>query len=204
MCGAGAGRSSPAEHGVLPRTAGSKVHDGSYLVGGRSPSGRLRFQLRGGSGPDDWFHLQMSCPRFSVFFRDLSVDLLQMIPDNHVLLAKLCAFYPGNAADIDQLHDRVSVGGGRRAPCTIPSLPDDRSDCGCMFSFKCGLPSLEECRTLAEAAICEGDFFSAVKFHLLSSDPENALHIGINHVKGTQRRLLHVSFLWLSQHISAI
>lgn len=34
-----------------------------------------------------------------------------MIPDNHILLAKLCAFYPGNAADIDQLHDRVSVRG---------------------------------------------------------------------------------------------
>uniref|UniRef100_H2TK73 WD repeat domain 17 n=1 Tax=Takifugu rubripes TaxID=31033 RepID=H2TK73_TAKRU len=84
---------------------------------------------------------------------DLSVDLLQMIPDNHILLAKLCAFYPGSAADIDRLHEQ------------------------------CGLPSLEECRASAEAAICEGDVFSAVKFHLLSSEPENALPMGIDYVK---------------------
>uniref|UniRef100_A0A8C4F975 WD repeat domain 17 n=1 Tax=Dicentrarchus labrax TaxID=13489 RepID=A0A8C4F975_DICLA len=83
----------------------------------------------------------------------LSADLLRMIPDNSILLAKLCAFYPGSAAEINQLHER------------------------------CGLPSLEECKALAEAAMCEGDLFSAVKFHLLSSEPESALHIGIDHVK---------------------
>lgn len=55
----------------------------------------------------------------------------------------------------------------------------------CCLSFKCGLPSLEECKALAEAAMCEGDLFSAVKFHLLSSEPENALRIGIDYVKGT-------------------
>lgn len=54
----------------------------------------------------------------------------------------------------------------------------------CFVSFKCGLPSLEECKALAEAAMCEGDLFSAVKFHLLSSEPENALQIGIDHIKG--------------------
>lgn len=54
----------------------------------------------------------------------------------------------------------------------------------CCLSFKCGLPSLEECKALAEAAMNEGDLFSAVKFHLLSSDPENALRIGIEHIKG--------------------
>lgn len=52
------------------------------------------------------------------------------------------------------------------------------------LSLKCGLPSLEECKALAEEAMCEGDLFSAVKFHLLSSEPETALHIGIDHVKG--------------------
>lgn len=47
--------------------------------------------------------------KFTMFtFRDLSIDLLQMIPDNHILLAKLCAFYPGSAAEINQLHERVS------------------------------------------------------------------------------------------------
>ncbi|XP_015226931.1 PREDICTED: WD repeat-containing protein 17 [Cyprinodon variegatus] len=39
---------------------------------------------------------------------ELSVDLLQMIPDNHILLAKLCAFYPGSSAEINQLHERVA------------------------------------------------------------------------------------------------
>lgn len=45
--------------------------------------------------------------RTSVVLRELSADLLQMIPDNHVLLAKLCAFHPGSAAEINQLHQRV-------------------------------------------------------------------------------------------------
>uniref|UniRef100_A0AAX7SCM5 Gem-associated protein 5 TPR domain-containing protein n=1 Tax=Astatotilapia calliptera TaxID=8154 RepID=A0AAX7SCM5_ASTCA len=84
---------------------------------------------------------------------ELSADLLRMIPDNHVLLAKLCAFYPGTAAEINQLHER------------------------------CGLPSLEECKVLAEEAVNEGDLFSAVKLRLLSPEPEVALQIGINHVK---------------------
>uniref|UniRef100_A0A3Q3X003 Gem-associated protein 5 TPR domain-containing protein n=1 Tax=Mola mola TaxID=94237 RepID=A0A3Q3X003_MOLML len=84
---------------------------------------------------------------------DLSCDLLRMIPDNYILLAKLCAFYPGSAAEINQLHER------------------------------CGLPSLEECQALAEAAMSEGDLFSAVKFHLLSPEPKNALNIGISYVK---------------------
>lgn len=76
------------------------------------------------------------------------------------------------------------------------SVSDDCSDCGCMFSFKCGLPSLEECRASAEAAVCEGDVFSAVKFHLLSSEPENALPMGIDYVKGTDpndKSILYVS-----------
>ncbi|KAK5601238.1 WD repeat-containing protein 17 [Crenichthys baileyi] len=84
---------------------------------------------------------------------ELSADLLQMIPDNHVLLAKLCAFYPGSVAEISQLHER------------------------------CGLPSLDECKTLAEEAVRDGDLFSAVKFHLLSSEPEHALQIGVEFVK---------------------
>uniref|UniRef100_A0AAY5KXC0 WD repeat domain 17 n=1 Tax=Esox lucius TaxID=8010 RepID=A0AAY5KXC0_ESOLU len=84
---------------------------------------------------------------------DLAADLLQMIPDNEVLLAKLCAFYPGSSAEIDHIHE------------------------------KCGLPSLKECQSLAESAVSEGDIFSAVKYHLLSPEPEAALPIGIAHVK---------------------
>uniref|UniRef100_A0A1A7XK62 WD repeat domain 17 n=1 Tax=Iconisemion striatum TaxID=60296 RepID=A0A1A7XK62_9TELE len=84
---------------------------------------------------------------------ELSADLLGMIPDNHILLAKLCAFYPGSAAEIDQLHDR------------------------------CGLPLMEECKALADEAMNDGDLFSAVKFLLLSAEPERALQIGIDYVK---------------------
>uniref|UniRef100_A0A3Q1GCY8 WD repeat domain 17 n=1 Tax=Acanthochromis polyacanthus TaxID=80966 RepID=A0A3Q1GCY8_9TELE len=84
---------------------------------------------------------------------ELSADLLGMIPDNHILLAKLCAFYPGSTAEINQLHER------------------------------CQLPSMEECKRLAAAAEHDGDLFSAVKFHLLSCEPEDALQIGIQHVK---------------------
>uniref|UniRef100_A0A3P9N8S1 WD repeat domain 17 n=1 Tax=Poecilia reticulata TaxID=8081 RepID=A0A3P9N8S1_POERE len=84
---------------------------------------------------------------------ELSADLLQMIPDNHVLLAKLCAFHPGGAAEINQLHQR------------------------------CGLPSLDECSDLAVAAAADGDLFSAVKFHLLSSEPELALQMGLSFLK---------------------
>ncbi|XP_062334611.1 WD repeat-containing protein 17 isoform X2 [Osmerus eperlanus] len=89
----------------------------------------------------------------SVGNRDLAADLLHMIPDNQLLLAKLCAFYPGSTADINQLHKR------------------------------CGLPPVEECESLAEAALSEGDVFNAVRFHLLSATPEDALSIGIAHVK---------------------
>uniref|UniRef100_A0A3Q2W098 WD repeat-containing protein 17-like n=1 Tax=Haplochromis burtoni TaxID=8153 RepID=A0A3Q2W098_HAPBU len=114
---------------------------------------------------------------------ELSADLLRMIPDNHVLLAKLCAFYPGTAAEINQLHER------------------------------CGLPSLEECKVLAEEAVNEGDLFSAVKLRLLSPEPEVALQIGINHVKGThtsasvqqlevhRKQRFHVFFLHVLVHL---
>uniref|UniRef100_A0A8C7DNX0 WD repeat domain 17 n=1 Tax=Oncorhynchus kisutch TaxID=8019 RepID=A0A8C7DNX0_ONCKI len=84
---------------------------------------------------------------------DLAADLLQMIPDNEVLLAKLCAFYPGSSSEIDQIHE------------------------------KCGLPSLEECQGFAESAVSEGDIFNAVKYYLMSPEPEAALLVGIAHVK---------------------
>ncbi|XP_051757863.1 WD repeat-containing protein 17 isoform X1 [Ctenopharyngodon idella] len=89
----------------------------------------------------------------SVAYRDLAARLLQMIPDNEILLAKLCAFYPGSSAEINDLHE------------------------------KCGLPSLEECKELAENAHAEGEIFQAVKYYLLSPEPEKALPIGITYVK---------------------
>lgn len=56
-------------------------------------------------------------------FRDLSADLLRMIPDNHILLAKLCAFYPGSAAEINQLHERVS-GQSLTEACFVSDVDD--------------------------------------------------------------------------------
>lgn len=52
------------------------------------------------------------------------------------------------------------------------------------FLFQCGLPSLEECKELAESAQSEGEIFQAVKYYLLSLEPEKALPIGITYVKG--------------------
>lgn len=57
----------------------------------------------------------------------------------------------------------------------------------CCFWLKCGLPSLDECKALAEEALSDGDLFSAVKFHLLSAEPADGLRIGIDFVKGTRR-----------------
>uniref|UniRef100_A0A8D0CAL2 WD repeat domain 17 n=1 Tax=Scleropages formosus TaxID=113540 RepID=A0A8D0CAL2_SCLFO len=84
---------------------------------------------------------------------DLAANLLRMIPDNEILLVKLCAFCPGNTAEINDLRE------------------------------KCSLPSLEECQGLAESAAADGDVFQAAKFYLLSSEPERALAIGITFVK---------------------
>ncbi|XP_077102749.1 WD repeat-containing protein 17 isoform X2 [Siphateles boraxobius] len=89
----------------------------------------------------------------SVAYRDLAARLLQMIPDNNILLAKLCAFYPGSSAEINDLHE------------------------------KCGLPTLEKCKELAENSHAEGEIFQAVKYYLLSTEPEKALPIGITFVK---------------------
>lgn len=50
--------------------------------------------------------------------------------------------------------------------------------------FQCGLPSLQECKELAESAHAGGEIFPAVKYYLLSPEPEKALPIGITYVKG--------------------
>lgn len=52
-----------------------------------------------------------------------------------------------------------------------------------MVLFQCGLPSLEECGALAESAVSEGDIFNAVKYYLMSPEPEAALLVGITYVK---------------------
>lgn len=52
--------------------------------------------------------------------------------------------------------------------------------------FQCGLPTLEECKELADNAHAEGEIFQAVKYYLLSAEPEKALPIGISFVKGVR------------------
>ncbi|KFP71818.1 WD repeat-containing protein 17 [Acanthisitta chloris] len=84
---------------------------------------------------------------------DLAADLLMMIPDNKLQLVKLCAFYPGCTAEINDLHE------------------------------KCNLPDVEECMQLAETIEADGDIFETIKYYLLSTEPEKALPIGIQYVK---------------------
>ncbi|NXD17484.1 WDR17 protein, partial [Nothocercus nigrocapillus] len=84
---------------------------------------------------------------------DLAADLLMMIPDNKLQLIKLCAFYPGCTAEINDLHE------------------------------KCNLPDVEECMQLAEKNQADGDVFETMKYYLLSTEPEKALPIGIQYVK---------------------
>lgn len=52
--------------------------------------------------------------------------------------------------------------------------------------LQCNLPSTEECSQLAENSHGDGDIFQAVKYYLLSTEPEKALPVGINYVKGIQ------------------
>ncbi|KAK3554575.1 hypothetical protein QTP70_025529 [Hemibagrus guttatus] len=47
----------------------------------------------------------------------------------------------------------------------------------------CGLPSLEECKDLAEETYSQGEILKAVKYQLLSPEPEKALPIGIAFIK---------------------
>ncbi|XP_053107723.1 WD repeat-containing protein 17 isoform X3 [Hemicordylus capensis] len=84
---------------------------------------------------------------------DLAADLLMMIPNNELQLVKLCAFYPGCTAEINDLHE------------------------------KCSLPDVEECMELAETAQSEGNIFGSIKYYLLTIEPEKALPIGIQFVK---------------------
>lgn len=76
-----------------------------------------------------------------------------MTPNNELQLAKLCAFYPGSTAEINELHE------------------------------KCNLPGVDECMQLAETAQAKGDIFETIKYYLLSAEPEKALPIGIRYIK---------------------
>ncbi|XP_060147598.1 WD repeat-containing protein 17 isoform X8 [Globicephala melas] len=91
----------------------------------------------------------------STGYRNLAVDLLLMTPDSELQLVKLCAFYPGCIEEINDLHE------------------------------KCKLPTVEECMQLAETAHADGNIFETIKYYLLSQEPEKALPIGIDFIKGS-------------------
>lgn len=50
--------------------------------------------------------------------------------------------------------------------------------------FQCKLPTVEECMQLAETAHADGKIFETIKYYLLSQEPEKALPIGIDFIKG--------------------
>lgn len=52
------------------------------------------------------------------------------------------------------------------------------------ITFQCKLPTVEECMQLAEAALADGNIFETVKYFLLSQEPEKALPVGIDFIKG--------------------
>lgn len=65
-----------------------------------------------------------------------------------------------------------------------------RKNSVCVVVFlQCGLPSLEECKDLAEEAQSQGEILQAVKYHLLGPEPEKALPIAIALVKGVCVRM---------------
>ncbi|XP_023655059.1 WD repeat-containing protein 17 isoform X2 [Paramormyrops kingsleyae] len=110
--------------------------------------------LEEAAGPTTHYALELLAMKYMTTPTwDLAADLLRMIPDNEILLVKLCAFYPGSASEINDLRE------------------------------KCSLPCLEECNNLAEAALADEDTFQAVKYLLLSSEPERALPVGLAFVK---------------------
>ncbi|KAK1341732.1 hypothetical protein QTO34_016480 [Cnephaeus nilssonii] len=51
------------------------------------------------------------------------------------------------------------------------------------MTISCKLPTVEECMQLAETAHADGRVFEAVKYFLLSPEPEKALSVGIDFVK---------------------
>ena len=60
----------------------------------------------------------------------------------------------------------------------------DNNSLAKIFVFQCNLPDVEECMRLAETIRADGDIFETMKYYLLSTEPENALPIGIQYVKG--------------------
>lgn len=67
---------------------------------------------------------------------------------------------------------------------TVAFIPINFSNVIKPITFQCKLPTVEECMQLAETAHADGNIFETVKYYLLSQEPEKALPIGIDFIKG--------------------
>ncbi|XP_070554435.1 WD repeat-containing protein 17-like isoform X2 [Ptychodera flava] len=102
--------------------------------------------------------LARRCERISRCFpsseyRDLAIDLLKTIPDCDLPLIRMCARCTGSSAEINDLHQ------------------------------KAGLASLEDSLKFAKEADDQGNTLEAVKYYILSPNPESALDIGLAEIK---------------------
>lgn len=84
---------------------------------------------------------------------ELAIDLLHLIPDNRILLAKCCARFALSSEEIDALHKRAH------------------------------LPTMVECFHEAEKLKRRNDTFECTVFYLLSASPELGLELGLDYVK---------------------
>ncbi|XP_021348279.1 WD repeat-containing protein 17-like [Mizuhopecten yessoensis] len=89
---------------------------------------------------------------------DLAVDMLKLLPDPDLLLAKCCARCAASMDEINLLHTRA------------------------------GLPSLDECTHQAETLKLKCEPFQCVKYYLLSTTPEVGLEVGLQEVKGVMSK----------------
>ena len=74
-------------------------------------------------------HSHGSVPFCSVT-RSLAADLLLMIPDNELQLVKLCAFYPGCAEEINDLHEKVAHDVQCSRGAAVPSFNSSQGQAG--------------------------------------------------------------------------
>ncbi|XP_041358787.1 WD repeat-containing protein 17-like [Gigantopelta aegis] len=85
---------------------------------------------------------------------DLAVDMLKLIPDNRLLLARLCARCAASMDEINYLHQAANF------------------------------PSMDECLAEAERLRTKAHRFECCLFYILSTSPELGLSIGLEKVKG--------------------
>ncbi|CAH1777058.1 unnamed protein product [Owenia fusiformis] len=89
---------------------------------------------------------------------ELAVDLLKDTDDSERHLVRLCASCAASQSEIDDLHS------------------------------KAGLPSMQKCLKKAETLLSQSSPEDCVKYYILSTQPEKALDVGLEHIKGQMQR----------------